>query len=67
MVNNQEWFDREYNREEQVISLRFKKFQGQLIIENYPKLEKLQLLKVNSIDGNSPKFRATKRMHYSRV
>jgi Leucine-rich repeat (LRR) protein len=50
MVNNQNEFNEKYSHEEQEIKIRYKKFQGQLVIGNYPKLERLQLLKVNSID-----------------
>jgi hypothetical protein len=52
MVNNQEWFDNNHQNKKEVkeIELKYKKFQGQLIVENYPELEKLHLQNIKNID-----------------
>jgi hypothetical protein len=44
MVNNQEWFNERYSEEIEEIEIEYEDFEGQLVVENYSKLEKLYLL-----------------------
>ena len=51
MVNNQIEFNNKYPKEVKEITIkRYRNFQGQLVIENYSELEKLNLRDIRSID-----------------
>jgi uncharacterized pyridoxamine 5'-phosphate oxidase family protein len=50
MVNNQETFDKKYHKKRKEIEFEDKKFEGQLVIEDYPVLEFLYLQDIKNID-----------------
>ena len=50
MVNNQIEFNEKYSKEVKEIKIKNKEFQGKLIVENYPNLEKLYLRDFEKID-----------------
>jgi hypothetical protein len=50
MVNNQTEFNEKYPKETKEIRIKNKDFQGQLIIEDYLKLEKLYLRDIENIE-----------------
>jgi len=50
MVNNQIEFNNKFAKETKEVKIIYKKFVGELVVENYSELEKLQLLKVNKIE-----------------
>ena|ERR1700722_8748598 len=48
--NNQESFDKKYPKKRKEIEFEDKKFEGQLVVEDYPELEGLYLQNIKSID-----------------
>ena len=50
MVNNQTEFSDKFTKEAQKIELKYKKFQGELIVEGYSELKNLYLKNVKNID-----------------
>ncbi|CAJ0912273.1 9071_t:CDS:2 [Entrophospora sp. SA101] len=47
---NNKWFNKEYPKEEKEIKLKREDFQGKLVAEDYPNLEKLYLRDIKNID-----------------
>ncbi|PWU07021.1 MAG: hypothetical protein C5B43_00955 [Verrucomicrobia bacterium] len=50
MIKNQVWFERNYCEERKEINLKYEDFQGQLLVEDYPQLERLYLRHIDSIE-----------------
>jgi len=50
MINNQETFDKNYPKKRKEIEFEDKKFEGQLVIEDYLELELLYFQNVKNVD-----------------